>query len=204
MYLNIDELSKKLKVSKHTLRRWEKEGKITSERTIGGHRRYLDVDLHNNLDVTCERFAIAYARVSTYGQKEDLVRQKQVLEMYCSSKGYKYKVIEDIGSGINYKKKGLKELLGLIMSGEIDRIIITHKDRLLRFGSELIFHICELSGIKIDIINLDEMKTDDESEFVKDVLEVITVFSSKLYGKRSHKNKKILEENKKMFVKEYK
>ena len=194
--LNLTEMSLHLGVSKDTLRRWEREGKITSLRTPGGHRRYEILDINKREE---EKYSIAYARVSTYGQKADLERQKQMLELYCSSKGYKYKFIEDIGSGLNYNKVGLKKIIELIEEKKIDRIVLTHKDRLMRFGFGMISQICSLNNVLIDIINISEEKVEDEKEFVNDVLEIITVFSAKLYGKRSHKNKKILEENKKLF-----
>lgn len=97
-------------------------------------------------------------------------------------------MISDLGSGINYKKKGLKKLLALILNNKIDRIIITHKDRLLRFGFQLIETICQFFGTKIEI--LDNSEQDDfEVALAKDVLEIVTVFSSRLYGRRSHQKK---------------
>lgn len=191
---SINEFSKILGVSKQTLRRWEKEGEISSFKTKGGHRRYLP-----NQDTSIRKDkTIAYARVSTYGQKDDLIRQKQVLELFCSAKGFQYEIIEDLGSGLNYNKKGLKKLLELINNKEINRLVITHSDRLLRFGKEIIFELCNLNNVEVIIINNDE-NSDSNSEFVKDVLEVITHFSSKLYGKRSHKNKEIIDANNKLF-----
>ncbi|NJM62568.1 MAG: IS607 family transposase, partial [Oscillatoriales cyanobacterium RU_3_3] len=97
------------------------------------------------------------------------------------------------GSGLNYSKKGLKRLIGLIVDSRVERLVITHKDRLLRFGSELIFSLCEQFGTEVVIIN----RTEDasfEEDASADVLEIITVFSARLYGSRSHKNKKIVEE----------
>lgn len=92
---------------------------------------------------------------------------------------------------MNYKKKGLKKLLKLILSGQVSKIILTHKDRLLRFGSELVFQICHYFGVQILILDENKNLT-DEQILAFDVLEVITVFSARLYGKRSHKNKKVL------------
>lgn len=190
---NIDEYAKLLGVSKSTLRRWEKEGKISSFKTKGGHRRYSLSSQNTDIKKT-----IAYARVSTHDQKDDLIRQKQVLELYCSSKGYTFEVIEDLGSGLNYNKKGLKKLLKLINDKQIERLVLTNNDRLLRFGKEIIFELCSLNNISVEIINKSE-NTDSNTEFVNDVLEVITHFSSKLYGQRSHKNKHIIETNKNLF-----
>jgi len=86
---------------------------------------------------------IAYARVSSHDQKEDLKRQADRLESYCTAKGWTFEIIQDLGSGMNYRKKGLKRLLDLILNRKIKRLVITHKDRLLRFGAELIFSLCE-------------------------------------------------------------
>lgn len=138
------------------------------------------------------RLTIAYARVSSYDQRLDLDRQKQLLEMYCASKGWTFEIVSDLGSGMNYNKKGLKRLINSILIGEIGRLVITHKDRLLRFGAELIFSICEMKNVEVVIVNQGDEPTFEE-ELAKDVLEIITVFSARLYGSRSNKNKKIIE-----------
>ena len=198
----IEEASNMLGVSKETLRRWERKGKITSERTQGKHRRYKKetIDRLLNKEIIRERMTVGYARVSTNEQKEDLKRQIQLIENYCSSHGYKFDIISDIGSGLNYNKKGIKQLIELIESDSIDRLVISYKDRLLRFGSEILFQMCDYHNVEVVIIN--SMDNTFENELVDDVLSIITVYSAKLYGKRSHKNKKIIEENKKLFRKE--
>ncbi|ERJ12312.1 putative site-specific integrase-resolvase protein [Haloplasma contractile SSD-17B] len=140
-----------------------------------------------------EKVSIDYCRVSSNDQKEDLKRQIQAVSDYCVSKGYKFRIIQDLGSGLNYKKKGLKELIQLICNNQIDRIIINYKDRLIRFGYEIIEQLCNQNDVKIDVINCTEDKTYEE-ELVADVLSIITVFSSKLYGSRSRKTIKIKKE----------
>jgi predicted site-specific integrase-resolvase len=129
--------------------------------------------------------------VSSHDQKEDLLRQQKLLEMYCASQGWQYETIADLGSGMNYSKRGLKKLLSAILNGNIGRLVLTHKDRLLRFGAELIFSLCEQQEIEIVIINQGDESTFEE-ELAKDVLEIITVFSARLYGSRSRKNQKLL------------
>ncbi|MBQ8997598.1 MAG: IS607 family transposase, partial [Clostridium sp.] len=109
-------------------------------------------------------------------------------------------VLKDIGSGLNYNKKGLIELIRLIETNQIDRLIINYKDRLLRFGSEIIFEMCKWHNVEVVIVSEDESKTYEE-ELVDDVLSIITVFSAKLYGSRSHKNKVVVEKNKELFKK---
>jgi putative resolvase len=189
--LSISEAAKLKGVSVSTLRRWEAEGKLVPERTESGHRRY---DLSQLLGIKAAlSYTVGYCRVSSHDQKEDLLRQKQVLELFCAQNGWQYEIIEDLGSGLNYSKKGLKRLIRLIVDSKVERLVIAHKDRLLRFGSDLIFSLCEHFGTEVVIIN----RTEDasfEEDLASDVLEIITVFSARLYGSRSHKNKKIVEE----------
>jgi len=192
--LAISEAADILGVSVTTLRRWEKEGKLTSERTPAGHRRYnlskIKPGLLRTEDVSIK--TIAYARVSSHDQKADLERQKQVLELYCARQGWTYEVIADLGSGMNYHKKGLKRLLNDVLSDKIGRLVISHKDRLLRFGAELVFTICAAKNVEVVILNQGEDTTFEE-DLAKDVLEIITVFSARLYGSRSRKNQKLLD-----------
>lgn len=189
--LSIKEASELLGVTTTTLRNWEKEGKITSVRTEGGHRRYQVQDLIGGKKE--KMLTVAYARVSSQDQKDDLKRQELVLEAYCSRQGYDFEIISDLGSGMNYKKKGLVKLIKLLCSHQIERLVITHKDRLLRFGSELIFALCEIFGCEVIIINKSSESTFEE-DLAQDVLEIITVFSARLYGSRSHKNKQLIEQ----------
>jgi len=188
--LSISDMASVLGVTPKTVRLWEKEGKISSIKTEGGHRRFYPSEVLKNKKQS--NITIGYARVSTSEQRDDLDRQKKILELYCAEKGWECEIISDIGSGINYNKKGLERLIKLICLGEIERLVVSHKDRLLRFGSEIIFSICEQHNVEIVIINKSINSTFEE-ELTNDVLEIITVFSSKLYGSRSHKNKKIID-----------
>jgi len=192
--VSINKAAKILGVSISTLRRWEWEGKITSERTTGKHRRYDLAKLKpESFRLSPDRRkTIAYARVSSRDQKKDLERQKELLESYCAAQGWTYELMSDLGSGMNYYKKGLKRLLNEILAGKINRLVITHKDRLLRFGAELIFSICEAKEVEIVILNKGE-EGKFEEELAKDVLEIITVFSARLYGSRSRKNQKLID-----------
>jgi len=184
-----------LGVSISTLRRWEAAGKLVAEHTAGGHRRYDLAKLRPELFRAAEaasRKTIAYARVSSHDQKDDLERQKQVLELYCARQGWTFDVVADLGSGMNYHKKGLKKLLTGILADEVGRLVIAHKDRLLRIGAELVFAICEAKKVEVVILNQGEDTTFEE-DLAKDVLEIISVFSARLYGSRSHKNQKLLD-----------
>ncbi|CAG1020309.1 hypothetical protein DOJK_00250 [Patescibacteria group bacterium] len=191
--LAIGEAAKVLGVSITTLRRWEKEGKLLPEPTSSKHRRYdlakLKPETFHQEDT---RKTVAYARVSSQDQKDDLERQKQVLEWYCAKQGWTFEVVSDLGSGMNTQKKGLKRLLNAIIDDKVGRLVLTHKDRLLRFGAELVFAICEIKSVQVIILNQGEDTTFEE-DLAKDVLEIITVFSARLYGSRNRKNQKIIE-----------
>jgi len=164
MKTSIGQAAKELGVSRDTLRRWEKSGKITVERTVKGHRRYNLATLLGAQSRTAlaNKKTVAYARVSSHDQKEDLVRQVQLLESFCAANGWTCEIIEDLGSGLNYNKRGLRNLVRSICLSQIDRLVLTHKDRLLRFGSELIFSLCEQFGIEIVIINKTETSNFEE------------------------------------------
>lgn len=196
--LTIGEAAEALGVTTTTLRNWDRNGVLhPDEKTHGGDRRYRIESLRNfkpSSSITEDRKTIAYARVSSHDQKQDLVRQVQVLENFCSSKGFQYEIIQDLGSGMNYYKKGLTNLLEQILDDKVQRLVLTHKDRLLRFGAELVFSICEAKNVEVLIINKGEENVNFEEELAKDVLEIITVFSARLYGRRSNKNKKLLED----------
>ena len=192
--VSISAASRVLGVSQITLRRWESSGRLVPNRTAAGHRRY---DLSNITAGgpsfrTDQRKTVAYARVSSSDQQADLERQKQVLEIYCAQQGWRFEIISDLGSGMNDHKKGLKQLLKDLIEGEIGRLVITHKDRLLRFGAELVFAICQAKGTQVVIINQGEDTTFEE-DLAKDVLEIIRVFSARLYGSRSRKNQKLID-----------
>lgn len=196
-YVPIGKAAEMLGVSISTLRRWDTEGKLVAERTPSGRRRYraCEVATYNPLGITgpaLDRKTVAYARVSLHDQKADLVRQIKVLEMYCAAHGWSYEVIEDLGSGMNYRKRGLVKLLDAIINDEVGRLVLTHKDRLLRFGAELVFAVCEAKQVEVVIINAGDERTYEE-ELASDVLEIITVFSARMYGARSHKNKRLID-----------
>lgn len=192
--LSISKAANVLGVTVQTLRNWDKSNLLKpDDYTKGGNRRYRLSSLVRFNKKTKDQKTIAYARVSSYDQREDINRQIQALELYCSKKGYQYEIIQDIGSGINYKKKGLTNLINQILENKVSRLVITHKDRLLRFGSELIFNICQAKGVEVEIINQGQESSSFEVELTKDIIEIITVFSASLYGSRSNKNKKFIQ-----------
>ena len=108
------------------------------------------------------------------------------------AKGYQFEIISDIGSGINYNKKGLNQLIDMITNSEVDKIVVLYKDRLIRFGYELIENLCDKYGTTIEII--DNTEKTEEQELVEDLIQIVTVFSCRLQGKRANKAKKMIKE----------
>ena len=164
MHLSISEASSFIGISPSTLRRYERQGLISPKRTIGGHRRYPISDLRKLAGESTElsETTIAYARVSSHDQKQDLARQIERLESYCVASGDSYFILDNLGSGLNDKKRGLKKLIREIISGRVSKIVLTHKDRLLRFGSEIIFYLCSFFGTKIERIQEEKQLSDEE------------------------------------------
>ena len=189
--VKIGEAARLLGTDHSTLRKWESTGELLPARKTKGGTGYYDVaelmGFSNEAAPT-----LCYCRVSSHDQKADLDRQQELLEAYCSAKGWRTQVIRDLGSGMNYRKKGLNQLLELVMKRQIKRLVLSHKDRLLRFGAELAFSLCDIQGIEIVIIHKGDQPSFEE-ELANDVLEIITVFSARLYGSRSKKHKKMLE-----------
>lgn len=193
--VKIGEAAQLLGCSISTLRKWEATGElIPARKTAGGTRYYATADLLGLGDADAP--TVCYARVSSHDQKDDLERQHAMLESYCAAKGWRAEVIKDLGSGMNYRKPGLNKILEMILRKQMRRLVITHKDRLLRFGSELVFALCAHQQIEIVIIHKGEQPTFEE-DLAKDVLEIITVFSARLYGSRSKKNRDLIEAMKK-------
>ena len=198
--VKIGAAAKMLGTTPGQLRKWEANGELLPARkTQGGTRYYAIADLFGRSAAASpaaaspeEPLTVCYARVSSHDQKADLDRQQAALEAYCATKGWRTRVIRDLGSGMNYRKKGLQELLELILHRRFERLVITHQDRLLRFGAELVFRLCELQGIEIVIVHQGEQPSFEE-ELAQDVLEIITVFSARLYGSGSHQSKQLLD-----------
>ena len=192
MYISIGQASQLIGISVSTLRRWEAEDKFSSDfRTKGNHRRYKLSSIYSDVvkQPNKARKTICYSRVSSIDQKLDLLRQSKRLVNYCTERDWECELISDLGSGLDYKKKGLNKLIDLICTQSVSRLILTHKDRLLRFGTPLLFKLCRF--FNTEVIILEEQKTMSfESELVSDVIEIMTVFTARMHGKRSHKNKK--------------
>lgn len=166
-------------VSENTLRRWADNGEIEIITTNGGHRRYK-IPKDNK-----PKRKIIYARVSSQKQEKDLVRQINFLKERFSD----YEVIKDIGSGINFKRKGLRTILEQLFEGNIREVVVYSKDRLARFGIELLEFLFEQFGAKLIYYNTTEDEQTPEQEFSEDIMAIISVFTARYYGSRKYKNK---------------
>ena len=193
---SIGEFAKKIGKSQQTLRNWHKRGILIPAVTSRyGTRSYSEKQLNEYLGSKIkeeEKIIAAYCRVSSLKQKDDLGRQIENVKSFCMAKGYTFKLITDIGSGINYNKKGLLELINLITEEKISKIVVLYKDRLLRIGFDLINNLCKKFNVEIEII--DKTEKTEEQELVEDLVQIITVFSCKLNGKRANKAKKLIKE----------
>lgn len=185
-----------LGISALTLLKLEELNKIEVIKTIGGHRKYnvmkyikenkkdseskeKDNKLNNK-----EKLNLCYIRVSTNGQKNDLEHQKK----YMIKKYPNYEIIEDIGSGINFNRKGLRKIIKLGIEGKINKLIVAYKDRLTRFGFELIEDLIkEYSNGEIIIENEKDEK-EPKDELVDDVLQILNVYTAKMNGLRKYKS----------------
>ena len=163
-----------------TLRYWERQGKFKPGYVSpGGTRHWRLSDLLGGSETESdsrENAALCYARVSSRPQQADLARQKELLESFCAAKGWECEIVEDLGSGMKHDKKGLQEILDRILAADFSRLVVTHKDRLSRFASDIIGSLCEKQNIELVIINRSE-EISFEEELAADVLEIITVFS---------------------------
>lgn len=194
-YYTIHEFSKIVGKNPQTLRNWDKNGHLKPHHTgQSGYRYYSEDQIKQVLNIKTSRnkTIIGYCRVSSSKQKDDLGRQIENMQMYLSAQGKPFRIISDIGSGINYSKSGLKELIKLINNSEVSKIVILYKDRLVRFGFELIEYYAKLNSCEIEII--DNTEKTEEQELVEDLIQIVTVFSCRLQGRRANKAKKLIKE----------
>jgi len=176
-FVNTREACRQLGVHPNTLRNWDRTGKIKTRRTPGGIRLY---EL-SSLDEASSKKKIIYARVSSRNQKEDLTKQIEFLRVRFPQ----HELIEDIGSGLNFKRKGFCSLIERILEKEVSEVVVVHKDRFSRFGFELINLIAKKQDC--EIVVLEDVKLSPQCELMQDLLSIIHVFSCRLYGLRKYK-----------------
>lgn len=193
-YYSIHEFSKLINRTPQTLRNWDLLGKLKPHHTgANGYRYYSHQQLNELLGISdIQRKVIGYCRVSSNKQKDDLSRQVESMNKYLESLNCEYEIFQDVGSGINYSKKGLRNLLKKINNKEVSKIVVFYKDRLLRFGFELVEYMANLNGCEIEV--LDNTEKTEQEELVEDLIQIVTVFSCKLQGKRANKTRKLVDE----------
>ena len=187
-----------LGISPTTLLTLAEKNKIEFIKTLGGHRKYnikkylndnkikTDMDVKNEKEeekILKDKISICYVRVSTAGQKDDLVRQKE----YMKEKYPNHLIIEDIGSGINFNRKGFRKIIKLGIEGKIKELVVAYKDRLTRFGYSLIEDLIKEYSNGSIVIETNKEEKDKENEIVEDVLNILNVYTAKINGMRKYK-----------------
>ena len=193
-YYTIHETAEKLGVTAQTLRNWDKSGKLKpSHRSVNGYRYYSEDSLNALLGVKSQTGkTVGYCRVSSLKQKDDLERQIENMRLYLLAQGKPFEIISDIGSGINYQRQGLQKLIRGMANRSISKVVVLYKDRLTRLGYELIEYLADMYACEIEVVDTTE-KT-EQQELVEDLVQIITVFSCKLQGKRANKAEKMIRE----------
>lgn len=185
----LNQFAARIGVTPQTLRTWHKEGRLTPAFiTDGGHRRYTHKQYLEFVGETSNqttKLNIGYVRVSSKKQSDDLTRQAQLMENYLIAKGKPFKIIQSVSSGINYKNPQLHELIRMVVNKEVDTVYVIYKDRLVRFGFELLEFLFNEFGVSIEVVN--QHFESAQEELVTDLIQIITVFSAKLSGKRKTK-----------------
>jgi len=203
--IDISQVSQLLGVDKVTLRRWDREGRLKSQRTAGGHRRYLLSDIKRLQGISEDNLVIdnvsnkaaIYCRVSSHEQKQkgDLDRQKGRLLEYCIKNKYGVEhIFDEVGSGMSDTRSKLHRLCDLAEKRKFSKIIVEHKDRLTRFNYKIYERYFKSLGIEIIIVEQTLPKS-YEAELVEDIMSLVASSSSKVYGKRSAENRKKKKEN---------
>ena len=193
----VKEFAKLVGKSPSTLRRWEREGKIKPKRSQGNQRYYTDKDLQTALNIESTKQkgkVIVYCRVSSRGQLPELKHQVKAMEEFCLGQGLAVdEWISEVGGGLNFKRKKFLKLMRQIRLGEVETLVIAHKDRLARFAFDFIEEFASWYGCKIIIANSESLSP--QKEMVEDLMAIIHTFSCRLYGLRSYKKqiKKIAE-----------
>lgn len=177
MYITSKNACEHFGIHMNTLRKWADEGKIAHIRSPSGQRLYDVSSVGKKIDT---RTKICYARVSSASQKEDLERQV----LFLKQKYPDYEVVTDVGSGLNFKRKGFRRVLESVLSNSVSEIVVAHRDRLCRFGFELVQWICDKSDTKLVV--LEQTSLSPTEELTKDLLSIIHVFSCRLYGLRKY------------------
>ncbi len=173
----------------NTLQKWDRKGTLKAYRSPTTNRRYYTHDQYleyRGLKAVEKGLTIVYARVSGGVQKPDLLNQIEALKAYCATHTITVdEWMQDVGSGLNYKRKQFNRLMEMVELGQVRRVIIAHQDRLVRFGYSYFEAFCERHNCEIVVINGETLSP--EQEMVQDLIAITTVFSARLHGLRSYK-----------------
>lgn len=184
------EMAEKLGVTVRTLQEWDRRQKLPAYRTPTGRRYYTEEQYLGYIgeSTVSHRKTVAYARVSTRSQKDDLKNQIRFIQAYANGKGVILdEIIEDFGSGLNYKRKKWLDLLEAVDRNEVGTIYVTYKDRFIRFGYEYFEHFCQ--NHQTQLIALNDKESSPTQELVDDLVSIIHVFSCRLYGLKKYSAK---------------
>ena len=188
---SITKFAKMCGLSSKTLYRWEEDGILKPIVLKSGHRRYTDEHYRQVIGSgSSPRLNVIYCRESTQQQSNSLKEQERRIKDFCAANGMKIdRVISEFGSALNYKRKGLVELLRLIKEDKVETLVIHYRDRLLRFGFEMFEELSSMNNFKIVIVDDSESDKTKEQEFAEDLISIVHHFSMKLYGSRNYKKK---------------
>ena len=186
----IHEMAEKLGVSIKTLQRWDNTGKLSARRTPSNQRYYTEDQYLDYMGLSVKkpyRNVVAYARVSSQSQKDNLKQQIDFIRTFTNAKGIILdECIQDIGSGLDYERPKWNDLLQAVMRNEVATIYVTYKDRFVRFGFEWFENLCKQHQTEIVVLNYEE--TSPDKELVEDLVSIVNVFSSRLDGLKKYKN----------------
>ena len=182
------EFAKKVGVSVKTLHRWDETGKLPAKRTPSGHRYYLESDLAIALGKETtkpSRKIVVYTRVSSSAQKPELQNQVLAMEQFCLAQGLVVNEwISEVGGGLNFKRRKFLKLISSILSGEVEKLIVAHKDRLCRFAYDFVEYLATENDCSIIVVN--QPSSSPQQELVEDLLSIVHCFSCRLYGQRNY------------------
>lgn len=193
-FYKIGEFADKIGVHIETLRRWDKEGTLKPAKVTEGGTRYYSEQQYNEycgrLPRNKKRVTILYCRVSTNNQKADLERQIESVKQYAYAKGYQFELVTDIGSGVDFEKKGFLYLVDKIIDCDVEKVVILSRGRLIQYGYKFVEHICEKTGTEIEII--DNTEEAEQKELIEDLIQIITVFDARLHGQTSKMTRELI------------
>ncbi len=184
----IGEFAERVGRSASTVRRWEREGLLTAKRTQSGQRYFTEADVRSVLNLAAgqhHRATVVYCRVSSSGQRNDLESQVTSMDQFCLANGIAVdERVREIGGGMNLHRPKFLNLMDRIEDGQIEHLLVAHKDRLARFGFDYLNHVAERNGCQITVANAETLSP--QQELVEDLLAIVHAFARRLYGLRRY------------------